>query len=242
MEGSKTRVIVEYHVEPVHKQAGESEVKAIKRMVSERAEKGFELIEACGDEVRMPNLIFANTLTGGIKTELKVEEIPHVKGKGKVDEIRNRLLDLNQDGWFPLCVLDSPLTPPIAVFSKSDKAPAVSRIEVIPLAISLLGQTAKVIEEEVLTQQLKDDLQLRTVMASALAPVLIFLPKDKKGLYEYLVEHAKGGLFSNASRRLADLIRSRSLEGWQVCGAFEDETFMPCVVFRRMTGDTPGGI
>src|SRR5258708_4322828 len=118
MEGSKTRLIVEYQAEPVRKKPGESEVQAIERMVIAFAETGFELVEACGDEIRMPTLIFAKTIQPGKKPELKVEEIAHVRGKGEIDEIRNRLLELNDQGWYPLSVLDSPLSPPIAIYKK----------------------------------------------------------------------------------------------------------------------------
>jgi hypothetical protein len=241
MDGSNTRLIVEYLAEPVRKQAGESEVKAIERMVLDHAEKGFELVEACGDEIRMPNLIFAKTLASGKKPELKVEEIAHVRGKGEIDEIRNRLLELNDQGWFPLCVLDSPLTPPIAIYKKVDRTPAADRIEVVPIAINLLGQTAKAINDEIMSQEMRNNLRPRTVMSSGLTPVVIFVSREKKGMEEYLVEHAKGGIFSNASKRLTDLIRGRSLEGWQVCGAFEDETLMPCVVFSRFTDHDSAG-
>lgn len=233
MDGLRARSIVEYQVEPVRKQAGESEVKAIERMVLEHAEKDYELVEACGDEIRMPNLIFAKIAADNKKPELKVEEIVHVKGKGEIDEIRNRLLELNEQGWFPLSVLDSPLTPPIAIYKKIDRTPAVNQIEVVPLSINLLGQTAKSIKDEILAQELRSNLTPRTVMSSGLTPVVIFVSREKRSADEYMVEHAKGGIFSNASKRLTDLIRGRSLEGWQVCGAFEDEVFMPCVVFGR---------
>jgi hypothetical protein len=241
MEGSKTGVIVEYQVDPVQKQSGESEVHAIERLVRGRAEKGFELLEACGDEIRMPNLIFAKTGTDQKAPELKVEEIAHVKGKGEIDEVRERLLELNDQGWFPLCVLDSPLVPPIAIYKKVDQSPAIQRIEVIPLEISLIGQMAKSIKDEIFTQQISNKIQLRTVMASGLTPVLIFLSKKEKGTDDFLVEHAKGGVFSNASKKLSELIKQRSLEGWQVCGAFEDQMLMPCVVFRRPADDTTNG-
>lgn len=233
MDGLRARSIVEYQVEPVRKQAGESEVKAIERMVLEYAEKGYDFVEACGDEIRVPNLIFAKAEGENKKPELRVEEIAHVKGKGKIDEIRSRLLELNEQGWFPLSVLDSPLTPPIAIYKKIDRTPAVEQIEVVPLSINLLGQTAKAIKDELLAQELRSNLVPCTVMSSGLTPVIIFVSGEKKLAKEYMVEHAKGGIFSNASKRLADLIRGRSLEGWQVCGAFEDEVFMPCVVFGR---------
>ncbi|PWT98075.1 MAG: hypothetical protein C5B53_07155 [Candidatus Melainabacteria bacterium] len=241
MEGSNTRLILEYLAVPVGKQAGESEVKAIERIILAHAEKGFELVEACGDEIRMPNLIFAKTLTSGKKPELKVEEIAHVKGKGEIDEIRSRLLELNDQGWFPLSVLDSPLTPPIAIYKKVERAPAVERIEVVPIAISLLGQKARAIKDEILSQEMRNNLRPRTVMSSGLTPVVIFVSREKRAMEEYLVEHAKGGIFSKASKRLTDLIRGRSLEGWQVCGAFEDETLMPCLVFSRHTDKASTG-
>jgi hypothetical protein len=241
MEVSKTHEIVEYQVEPVHKKQGETEPKAIERMVLEYAGKGFELVEACGDEIRMPNLIFARTPSGKEASTFKVEEVKHIRGKDEVDEVRERLLELNDEGWFPLCVMDSPLTPPIAIFKKVDKTPATASIDVVLMPISILGHTAKNIEQELLAQQLSHQCSLRTVMASGLTPVLIFVAKEKAAADLFLVEHAKGGIFSNASRKLTELIRARSLEGWQVCGAFEDETLMPCVVFRRPVDDTPRG-
>jgi len=45
-------------VESLHKHHGETEAVAIHRTIFDMAKEGWELVEACGDEIRMPSLIF----------------------------------------------------------------------------------------------------------------------------------------------------------------------------------------
>jgi len=51
-------ILLEHMVEPLRKNNGEDDVEAIRRIVRDHAERGWEIVEACGDEVRMPVLIF----------------------------------------------------------------------------------------------------------------------------------------------------------------------------------------
>src|SRR5262249_24639519 len=93
---------------------------------------------------------------------------------------------------------------------------------------------------ELLDQQVRNDFTLTSIMHGGLNPVLVLVSKEADPPYEYLVDYAKGGIFSNKTTKLTDLISARSAEGWEVCGAFEDSFLWPCVVFRRLTDEMPG--
>ncbi len=65
------------------------------------------------------------------------------------------------------------------------------------------------------------------VLHGGLNPVLIMAAKPKNEMFEYLVDHAFGGFYRNQTTTLNDLVQSRSEEGWQVCGTFEDVFLWP---------------
>jgi len=222
---------LKYCVEALHLQHGETEAEAIHRIVFEKAKDGWELVEACGDEIRMPSLIFKHPLVAPCQYE--VDTIAHAKGQGGVDDIRAALIDRHDQGWLVLTVLDSPLSPPIAVYRKKDMKPGENTTKLVVLPISIFGSTADSVKTEISQQEVRNDCRLRTIMHSGLAPVLIFLSNTGEPECEYHVEHASGGFFTDHERKLSDLINERAHEGWKVCGAFEDESLLPCVVFCR---------
>jgi len=233
MDTTKTVESLEYRVEPLHKKHGETETAAIQRMVTDLAQQGWELVEACGDEIRMPSLIFIKDASA-IQQQYLSETVPHVKGQGEVDDIRTALLNRHDEGWIVLTVLDSPLSPPVAIYRKYEiKAPNEKLAKLIILPISILGNTSETVKTEITQQEIRNNCRLQSIMHSGFSPVLIFLQNTGQPEYEYLVEHARGGLFSGHQKKLNDLINARAKDGWKVCGAFEDESLLPCVVFYK---------
>jgi len=225
-----------YSVEALHKKHGETEAVAIQRIVNERAKDGWELVEACGDEIRRPSLIFVSE-PGAKSSEYLAEAVPHAKGHGDIDDLRDTLINRHDDGWLVLTVLDSPLSPPVAVFKKADMKPGERTTKLVILPISILGSTANTVKKEISEQEVRNNCRLRSIMHSGLAPVLIFLENTGEPECEYHVEHASGGFFVGHDKRLTDLINLRDREGWKLCGAFEDESLLPCVVFCREASD-----
>lgn len=227
-----TTAAAEYKIEKLQKQSGESEIEALRRIVTDFAAKGWDVIEICGDEVRKPVLIFRKC-PNDVKHELRVEEVPSIKHHNEIDELRQALWDMNDQGWFPLTVLDSPWQKPVAVYKKMDTKPADSELTVIGLSKGIMEKLAKAIDNELVQQQVITRRKLQTIMNKGLQPVLIFVSNKSKAPQEYLIEYAQAGVFSNQTKSLADLISARAQEGWQVEGAFEDTFFWPCVVFNR---------
>jgi hypothetical protein len=217
-------------VESLHKHHGETEAVAIHRTIFDMAKEGWELVEACGDEIRMPSLIFKPLVA---PCHYLVAAVPHAKGHKGVDDIRAALIDQHDQGWLVLTVLDNPLSPPVAVYKQTDMKSSEHTPKLAVLPISIIGSTADSIKKEVSQQQQRSNWRLCTIMNSGLSPVLIFLSNTGESDYEYHVEHASGGFFSGHERKLSDLINLRAKQGWQVCGAFEDESLLPCLVFYR---------
>jgi hypothetical protein len=234
MDPSTTAKSSQYQVLAVKKNSGEEEHHAVRRMVSEQAGKGWEIVEACGDEIRMPSLIFVKS-ENCVADDYLVEIVKHAKGHGEVDEIRDQLWQRHDEGWRVLTVLDSPLSPPVAVFKRDATLSPNDSLKVIIVPVAIFQGTAETIKREVMEQELINKCRLQTVMHSGLAPVLIFLSHSGKPEIEYLVEHAKSGLFTKHTKKLQDVIDLHAKEGWNVCGAFEDESLLPCVVFYRHT-------
>jgi hypothetical protein len=232
MDQSTTAKSFEYQVRPVKANFGEQEADAVRRVVNDMAGKGWETVEACGDEIRMPSLIFVKTENISAADYL-VEVVPHIKGHGEVDDIRDELWLRHDEGWRVLTVLDSPLSPPVAVYKKDPTLAASDSMKVLIIPISIMKGTSETVKREIEEQELRNTCRLQTVMHSGLAPVLILLSHTGQAKIEYLVEHAQSGFFSNHTKKLQDIINVRSKEGWAVCGAFEDESLLPCVVFCR---------
>ncbi len=231
MNTPKTMQSLEYRIERVHKQHDETELAAIQRMVNEMAKDGWEVVEACGDEIRMPSLIFVNN-SDASTAEYLTEIVPHVQKHSEIDDIRDALINRHDEGWIVMTVLDSPLSPPLAIYKKSTAAEA-SDPKIVVLPVSILENSSATINHEIVQQQLRSNCRLRTIMHAGLLPVLIFLADTGQPEYEYHVEHARGGFFVARDKKLSDLINMRAKEGWRVCGAFEDESLLPCVVFYK---------
>ncbi len=231
--------IHEYAVVPLARQSGESDEAALQRILSEQAQLGWQVVDSCGDEVRRPVLIFRKLAGGARPTLYTVERVPHIKGQDDIADVRERLWKKKEEGWIPACVLDSPVTPPVAVFRKAESSTEGLLLKVSEVSPTILEKIEEAIVYELLDQQVRDNLTAECIMHGGVNPVLILLTKDTEQPFEYLVEHAKGGLFKNQTSKLTALITARAAEGWQVCGAFEDSFFWPCVVFRRPAVEMP---
>ncbi len=236
MDQSTTAKSFEYQVRPVKANFGEHEADAVRRVVNEMAGKGWETVEACGDEIRMPSLIFVKAENIS-SADYLVEVVPHIKGHGETDDIRDELWLRHDQGWRILTVLDSPLSPPVAVYKKDLTLTGNDSMKVLIVPVAILNSTAATIKREIMEQEIRNKCRLQTVMHSGLAPVLILLSHSGQPEVEYLVEHAQSGFFSNHTKKLQDIINVRAKEGWAVCGAFEDESLLPCVVFSKDAPD-----
>lgn len=231
--------LMEHLIVPFKKMHDESDVQAMERILLDRAVKGWEIVDVCGDEVRSPVLIFKKLLDHTSLPVYQVEEIKHLKGQEEIQTVSDRLWDKLQDDWLPCCVLDSLFSLPLAVFKKCKNSCADVRLKLVAVPIGMFERTVTSITYELLDQQIKNNFTLMCVMHGGLNPVLIFCSKDDDKPYEYLVEHAEGGLFSNMSKTLSSLIDDKNKEGFEVCGSFEDSYLFPCVIFRRATNALP---
>ncbi len=232
MDQSTTARSLEYQVVAVKNQSGEHQVDAVRRVVNEMVGKGWEPVEACGDEIRMPSMIFIKS-AGTTVADFLVEEVPHVKGHGEVDEIRETLWSKHDAGWKVLTVLDSPMSPPVGVYKKDSTLSSADSLKVVLIPVSITTSNAETIKREIMEQELHTKCKLQSVMHAGLSPVLILLSHEGSADTEYLVEHAHGGIFSNQTKKLQEIIDLRAKEGWTVCSAFEDVTLFPCVVFCK---------
>lgn len=229
-----------YALEAVKKNAGETDVDAIKRIVVERAKNGWRVVEASGDENLQPALIFEEDVTGECRQyEYEVLEVPNVEGQDQISELREKLMELNNEGWLVLTVLDSIITRPIAILRKTDRKPADAALNLKMVSCGTFESVPNAIMKEVTNQQTKNNWMLKAIVNGGLHPVLIFGETESAELDEFMVEYADGGLFSNRQKELGRLIEERAAEGWRVSGAFEDSFRMPCVVFHRVHPNTP---
>lgn len=230
---------LEYKVEPLRKDTGESDAEAVKRLIEKESADGWVIVDSCGDEVRMPVLIFRKLPPGWPAVEYRVEEIPHARGEDEIKAVSDKLWAMKELGWLPECVLDSPITTPVGIFKKAARSTENVLLKILIVTVGVFEKTTETIVNELLDQQVRSNFALKCVMHGGLNPVLILQSKDTDQPYEYIVEYAKGGIFSNKATKLTDLISTRTTEGWQVCGAFEDAFLFPCIVFWRMTEDVP---
>jgi len=232
-------ILLEHMVEPLRKNNGEDDVEAIRRIVRDHAERGWEIVEACGDEVRMPVLIFRKLALQEGVPEYIIEEIPPARGEDEIAAVTERLWQMRDENFMPACILDSPISKPVAVFKKSSKPLTDVRIEVVVVPLVVFERIGTAIVYELLDQQVCKNLTLACIIHGGLNPILVLTANDSGTPYQYLVDYAKSGIFSNKATTLATLIQSRTGEGWEVCGAFEDAFLWPCVVFRRKTESVP---
>lgn len=232
-------VLLEHKTEPLRKRSGESDVEAMLRIITSHAVSGWQLVEACGDEIGVPILIFRRLPAGAPMPRYAVEEIPAIRGQEEIQTVTDYLWKMHDLNWLPVCVLDSPISTPIAVFQLSLEPIKDIEIQVIRLPMDLFEKGAISIVYELLDQQITRNLSLKCIVHGGLSPILVLISKDVDTNYNYLVDHARGGIFSNQFKTLADLVNERSSRGWEVCGAFEDSFLWPCVVFRRTTSVPP---
>lgn len=221
-----------YKVEPLRKEHQETDVHALERILTVEADRGWEIVEACGDETRQPQLIFTKR-TDTATAQYRVVEVPGVIGSTEVQDVNEMLDSMNADGWLPLTVLDAPLARPIGVFKQVTEKPANENVIAVLLPLGVFEKTEPAIMEEVTSRALRDRRTLITIMHFGLYPALVYTTNDSTPHEEYLVEYANSGIFRNETKSLSDLIAARAKEGWFVSGAFEDELLWPCVVFRR---------
>ncbi len=230
-------VLFEHRVEPFKPRQDETDVEALRRILNHFALEGWEIVDICGDEVRMPNLIFHRTERLGHIPQYIVDEIQPEKGQTDEQAVNDKFIQYLNTSWIPACVLDKLFSPPVVVMKKIER-PCLD-VRAIKVGTDLFENTENTLVQELLIHQMKDNLALACVMHGGIDPMLIMISKDPNVHYEYLVEHAKGGIFKNQATSLAELIQRRTEEGWQVAGTFEDTLFWPCVIFQRNVNYIP---
>jgi hypothetical protein len=232
-------VIQEHKTEPFHKRQNESEVEAVQRIVNDHAFKGWELIETCGDEILRPVFVFRRIPVGEPAPQYLAKEVPAVKGQEEIQTVANYLWDMHDQGWLPVCVLNSPVSQPLAVFRRSLEPLDKVQIQLVAVAPEIFPMKTNSLVFELLDQQISRNLALQCVIHGGLYLILVLVSKEPDTNYQYLTDHANAGLFGNQCRSLEDLINKRNENGWEVCGAFEDSFLWPCLVFRRPTALPP---
>src|SRR5262249_1121007 len=140
--------ILEYRVEPLTRNAGESDLDAAKRILEQFAGEGWEIVDSCGDEVRMPVLIFQKMKEGTPKPEYEVVNIPHARGEDEIQVVTEKMWQMKENGWLPECVLDSPITDPVGIFSKSPRATDELLLKVVVVAVGVFEKTTEAIVNE----------------------------------------------------------------------------------------------
>ena len=234
-----TFIMFEHKIEPVRKLSGDSDAAAVLRIVTRNALSGWELVEACGDELHIPVLIFRRLPAGTPAPRYLVEEVPTIAGEDEIHTVSSYLWLMYDRSWLPVCVMDSPFSRPVAVFKLSNTSKNPVELQLLPVSLDLFGKGTVSIVYELLDQQITRNLTLQCIMHGGVYPILVLTTKDVDTNYTYLVDHAKGNAFTNQSTTLADLINERTNNGWEVCGAFEDWFLWPCVAFRRPTDSPP---
>lgn len=230
-------VLLEHRIEAFKPRSDETDVDALRRILNNLALAGWEIIDICGDEVRMPNLIFHRTESLGHVPQYIVEEVHCEKDQSEEQAVSDKFIQYLNTSWVPACVLDKLFSPPVVVMKKIDKP--CHDVRSIQVGQDIFENIEDTLVQELLVHQMKDNLELACVMHGGIDPMLIMIAKDPNVHYEYLVEHAKGGFFSNQITSLAELIQRRTDEGWNVAGTFEDAFFWPCVIFRRNVNYIP---
>src|SRR5579884_818531 len=165
--------------------------------------------------------------------------VPLARQSGESDEaaLQRILSEQAQLGWQVVDSCGDEVRRPVLIFRKlaGGARPTLYTVERVPhikgqddiadVRERLWKKKEEAIVYELLDQQVRDSLTAECIMHGGVNPVLILLTKDTEQPFEYLVEHAKGGLFKNQTSKLTALITARAAEGWQVCGAFEDSFF-----------------
>lgn len=225
-------LLLDNMVEPLRKNLGESDVHALQRILLDRAIKGWEIVDVCGDELGMPMLVFHKSTA---MPEYAVEEVSVASGQEEIQAVTEKLWQKAKTKWLPACILNNLLATPILVFKKDGNSRKHVRVKTVVLPLKLFENMEKSIAYELLDQQVKNDLTLSCVMHGGIHPVLVLTSRADASNWEYLVEHAQGGVFSPQINNLSDLIQERATAGWQVCGTFVDAFLWPCAIFKRVS-------
>ncbi len=231
-------VISENIVEPVLQRAGEDDLEALARMILDRSVNGWEIIDVCGDEIRQPVIAFRKVRDPQLTPRYTMERFEVPSGQDEVTAINDRLWQRLATNWLPACIIDS-LSTPIIVYRKCYLPVSDMQVKLVTVPVSFFEYTATALLHDLVMQQVKSNLTLACIMHGGLNPALVLITKQNENQYQYAVEHAFAGVFSNQRKTLDDLIEGRTNNGWEACGMFEDSFISPCVVFRRVTDSVP---
>lgn len=232
-------VLCDHIVEPVRKRfPDDDEMESLARLILQRSLEGWEIVDACGDEVRQTLLVFSKVRDPRIIPRYTIETLDVPAGIDEVSYINERLWQKLAENWVPACIVDSLISKPIVVYRKSDRPCSDMQLKLVTVPIGLFEHTATTIEHEIVSQEMKNGLTLQCILHGGLSPTLVLLTKQNETPYQYAVEHAFGGVFNN-KKTLTEIIESRAHNGWTACGMFEDAFISPCVIFRKATQKVP---
>src|SRR5262249_11110610 len=141
----KSFVLMEHIVDPLRKRDGEGDVETLRRILGGRGHTGWEIVDVCGDELRMPNLIFRRTPKHQDVPQYLVEEVPRRPHLTEVQSVMEYLWARLAENWIPACILDSPFTTPIAVLKRTDRNPEFIKLKAIHVSPELFGRIATVL-------------------------------------------------------------------------------------------------
>lgn len=232
-------VLAENIVEPVLQRTGEDDLEALARMILDRSVKGWEIIDVLGDEIRKPVMAFRKVRDPRIMPRYTIERFKVPSGQDEVTAINDRLWQRLAMNWLPACIIDSLVSTPIIIYRKCYSPVSDIQVKLVTVPVSFFEHTATALLHELVMQQMKNNLTLACVMHGGLNPTLVLISKQNENQYQYSIEHAFAGVFANQRKTLGDLLESRTNNGWEACGMFEDSFISPCLIFRRPTQSVP---
>ncbi len=226
-------------VEPYARRPLETDIQALTRMLNTRAKAGWEVVDMCRDELRVPTLIYKSIESPAKKPTYLIEEIKMEAGRADVDSMIYYLNERAKTGWLPSCIFETEFYPPIAVMHQAQQGCDEVKFRAHPLQLQLFGRRTNYIANQLFDLQSNQHLSMACLIKNGLNPVLIMAEGEFSEPFDFMVDHAFGGFFRNQTTTLSDLITARSEEGWHVCGAFQDVFQWPCVIFKRETISAP---
>lgn len=231
-------ILCNHVVEPIQRRPDEDEMESLARVILDRSLKGWEIVDACGDEIRQTALVFRKVRDPRITPRYTIEKLELPSGQDEMTALNERLWQRIAENWLPACIVDSLVSQPIVVYRKSYDNCSNMQVRLVTVPISFFEHTATALEHELATQQVKNNLTLQCVVHGGLSPTLVMATKQIEQPYRYAVDHVFAGIL-NQKQTLTDLIEQRAYNGWEACGLFEDSFISPCAIFRRTEENVP---
>jgi len=226
-------------VEHIRRRPLEADIPSVIRHLSERAEGGWELVSVCDDELGSPQFVYKRMSEHHTPPIYTMEMIPTDNMHEQISTVVDFFNEKLKADWVPVCVVENALRRPIAIMKKAEHSCTNMRVTSVPLRLKAFGKQPKYVCDQLFDQQTREYMTLACTMYGGLHPVMIMISNDAGQPFDYMVDTAFGGFYRNQTTTLADLIQTRSEEGWHVSGIFKDALNWPCVIFKRETKTRP---